>query len=434
MLSPAKERDNSVDSSVDWRELVYRGIESQTLDYKAAQNWNSLTRVGKAKFARHAMAMANTRGGYIVVGVGEDEKGNPVRYTGLTETQLRSFDPSAVGQFINLFADPSVDFDIIRPKVDDNYYAVFLIRRFNGLPHVCSDHCGDELQQGVFYVRTPDARSRAAVRASELHGLVQRALRNQREVLGRMLRGVLYEGRQYPESDAQQEFARLLQQSRDSVRKWLGPRNQSHFCQLELVAYPSEIFSEDIDLSDLKKAVNNIALPVMSGFPIESVRENETFFTNQALTCRHSQNHNERIIRFYYWQFFRYGLFHHVSSILDLRDSQEVSYLLLVDRIGAAIKLFGDLFSEMGCEDEILIFTVGVNHAEGCRLVDSDADKSEKLICYIPEVKVRKRRTVADLVSAPVEHAVRVIREVCERFNLPSDRHPELRRRLRRRL
>jgi len=164
------------------------------------------------------------------------------------------------------------------------------------------------------------------------------------------------------------------------------------------------------------------------------VRENETFFTNQALTCRHSQNHNERIIRFYYWQFFRYGLFHHVSSILDLRDSQEVSYLLLVDRIGAAIKLFGDLFSEMGCEDEILIFTVGVNHAEGCRLVDSDADKSEKLICYIPEVKVRKRRTVADLVSAPVEHAVRVIREVCERFNLPSDRHPELRRRLRRRL
>ena len=33
----AVERDD-----VDWREVIYRGVEDQQLDYKAAQDWNEL--------------------------------------------------------------------------------------------------------------------------------------------------------------------------------------------------------------------------------------------------------------------------------------------------------------------------------------------------------------------------------------------------------
>lgn len=432
----AAEKDNrpALLSSVDWRELIYRGVESQTLDYKAAQDWNALPRVGKAKFARHAMAMANTKGGYIVVGVGEDENGNPTRYTGLTESQLRSFDPSTVGQFVNLFADPGIDFDIVRPEVDGRYYAVFAIRRFGGLPHVCADHCGDELQQGVFYTRTPDARSRSAYRASELHGLVQRALRNQREVLGRMLRGVLYEGRQYPEADAEQEFSRLLQGSKEECRKWIGPRRLQRFCCFELAVYPPEIFSEGVDLSDLKRAVDSVALPVMSDFPLAGQAAGEIFFTNHSLTCRHLREVGEEFAgRFHFWHFFQLGLFHHLSSLVDLEPDRRVPYELLVNRVGSAIEAVGELYSELGCEDEILTFTVTLTNVEGVWLDLSDratAESEDRPVCYIPEIVVRKRRSVADLVSDPVEHAVRVVREVCERFNLSADRHPDLRRRL----
>ena len=56
----------------DWKSIICRGIESDELDYKAAQNWKLLTRAGRAKFVRHCIAMANTKGGYVVVGVGED--------------------------------------------------------------------------------------------------------------------------------------------------------------------------------------------------------------------------------------------------------------------------------------------------------------------------------------------------------------------------
>lgn len=64
-------------NDTDWRSIICRGIESDELDYKAAQNWKNLSRAGKAKFVRHCIAMANTKGGYVVVGVGEDASGQP---------------------------------------------------------------------------------------------------------------------------------------------------------------------------------------------------------------------------------------------------------------------------------------------------------------------------------------------------------------------
>src|SRR3989339_345999 len=97
---------NKIDT--DWRNIIYREIESEELDYKAAVNWNKLSRVAKAKFTRHCMAMANTKGGYIVVGVGEDKAGRPRLYTGLSEEESRSFDPTGVGNFINRYSDPEI--------------------------------------------------------------------------------------------------------------------------------------------------------------------------------------------------------------------------------------------------------------------------------------------------------------------------------------
>ena len=53
-------------NDTDWRSIICRGIESDELDYKAAQNWKNLSRAGKAKFVRHCIAMANIKGGYVV--------------------------------------------------------------------------------------------------------------------------------------------------------------------------------------------------------------------------------------------------------------------------------------------------------------------------------------------------------------------------------
>ena len=159
--------------SSKYLELVHRGVESDELDYKAAQDWDDMTRAGRAKFVRHLLAFANTRGGYLVVGVGEDASGYPALRTGLTEKQCASFDPSKVGAFVNAHVEPPIDFTIARPLIDGKRYAIFVIHPFKTLPHVCSGGVEGELQTGVFYIRTADASSRPAYRAMELADINQ---------------------------------------------------------------------------------------------------------------------------------------------------------------------------------------------------------------------------------------------------------------------
>jgi predicted HTH transcriptional regulator len=165
------------------REVIFRGVESDELDYKAAQSWTALTRGGRGKIIRHLLALANTKGGFLVIGVGEDAAGRPSLYTGVSEAESASFDPSTVGTFVNRCVEPPIDFTIERPVIDGKRFIVFIIKPFTQLPHVCCNSVETELTMGVFYIRTVEASSRPAARAIEMQQLIQRAMRNQREQL-----------------------------------------------------------------------------------------------------------------------------------------------------------------------------------------------------------------------------------------------------------
>ena len=215
-----------------WREIICRGIESDTLDYKAALDWKTLPRRGKAKFVRHCIALANTRGGMVVVGVSEDEAGRPVIRTGLTPAQAAGFDPSTVGAFINSCADPPIDMTVHRPEVDGKIFAVIEVRPFAVLPHVCTKGIADELNAGVFYIRTADASSRPACRAGEVHALLIRALRRQREELGRMLRGLLWERRDGDSRSAEDRFEEQMLHGRGFFRRKMPADSRKLFVEV----------------------------------------------------------------------------------------------------------------------------------------------------------------------------------------------------------
>ncbi|OGV50040.1 MAG: hypothetical protein A2X49_04765 [Lentisphaerae bacterium GWF2_52_8] len=409
--------------SIDWSSIIERGVETEELDYKAPQNWHDLTRENKSKFARHCMAMANTKGGYIVVGVGEDRAGRPRRYTGLTEKQSKSFDPTDVGNFINRFSDPAIDFDIERPVFDGKRYAVFVIRRFSELPHVCSGSCGSELQQGVFYIRTADASSRPAYRSSEIHAVVQRALRNQRELLGRMLRGILYEGRQTLAPDAQDHFSEQLRHSEDLFRRRFA-ENGSNAPILEIAVSPPSFEQEKFSLSEIRRAVESslytfLDTPFLltAGDSLEN-----SFFTNVSL--RYIPEGSRRC-----WQVFQSGFFHYMTQF-ELKG-QGISYSELVKFVTEAVHFLGQFYSELGYDNTLLTLNFRLSEVEACSLSElppsgSRAEKSADYVCRIPEIMVKLHRTVSDLASGPVGHSSRVVKEICERFNLPESKHQAL--------
>lgn len=403
----------------DWKEIVCRGVESEELDYKAPQNWHDIGRAGKAKFARHCMALANTKGGYIVIGVGEDRFGRPAVYDGMTEAQARSFDPTDVGSFINRIADPAIDFDLVRPVVDGKQYVIVVVRRFNTLPHVCCYSLNGELQQGAFYIRTKDASSRVAFRASEVQGLVQRALRNQREFLGRMLRGILYENRQRAEPEAEQSFREELRHSRHFFERRHPPLAAGSGILLELSSYPDHFRENRFGVSLLRRAAEEASFTFRE-LPFAPVgNDEETYSTNVSLrSCRMEPP----IV----WQAYQSGLFHH-QSLLPLRAGA-VPYGELCNWVAEGMFFLAQYYAALDCGEELLTIDFRLLGVEDQRLAWGERlpEAPKRFICRIPEVHVQLRRTAPDLVSGVAEHAARQIREICERFNVSASEHGDL--------
>jgi hypothetical protein len=393
-------------NSTKWQELVFRGVESDELDYKAAQDWEELTKAGKAKFVRHLLAFANTRGGYLVVGVGEDASGYPALRTGLTAKQCASFDPSKVGAFVNSHVEPPIKFTIERPLIKGNRYAIFVIHPFESLPHVCANGVDGELQAGVFYIRTADASSRPARRAMELADIIRRALRNQREMLGRMLRGILYENRtdfiETPSGTFDDAFTTASIYFR---RRRPGDANT---VQLSLVFAPEHRMDEAFETQELSAAVAAAGLPHPDG----------RFFTDKLMKSVRPVNTGLRCLSENspcMWQLFKSGEF---LFFADLQSSGgKINFEEVLKFAAETIVFAGKLYQKMISPEELLTITLKLSAPKQIRLkfnnrtpVGVSADTIASSIC----------RSTADLASGNGELATRLCNELAEQFEISA--------------
>ena len=411
---------NITASPEDWREIVCCGLENQQIDFKSHQNWETIGRVGRAKFARHAMALGNTLGGYVVVGVSEDQNGNPTDYVGMTEEEAASFDPSTVGQTINNFADPPVSLDIVRPVVDGKRYVVMVVYPFTDMPHVCSENCERELQRGAFYVRTPDARSKVACQSSELHQLIRRALRNQRQMLGRMLRGILYEdNKQMPESRELAVIPPLIDRSRQQATAKLGKKIIHSTPYFEVLCTPTPLFDE-ISLTDVRKAIDSLERPTIQDFLYRvPTLKTDIFATNDSICGVQTQNGTPIV----FWEFYRNGFFYIAASLPDVTKEKRV---ILAKNLRQAtvqtLALIGQCYSNLNQSDKLLNIAIRIPNSENAMLALQKDKENPDHVCRIMDIEVKRERTAADLESgAAPETATRLYVELCERFNVTYD-------------
>lgn len=403
----------------DWREIIYCRMENQQIDFKSAQDWNAIGRAGRAKFARHAMALANTLGGYVVVGVGEDSNGNPTLYTGMTDEQSASFDPSAVGQTINRYADPAVAFDVIRPEVDGRRYVVLVVYPFSAMPHVCSDVCDSELQRGVFYIRTPDARSRAAFRASELHGLIQKALRNQRQLLGRMLRGILYENRQGGEDRSDELFASLAARSLLEAQSVLGTLAVRRDPLFEAVIQPPGVLS-NYSLTEARRALEGLERPRLNDFPWPGARYRADYYAaNESLRGIQKTTEGKAVG---FWELYQSGLLYCAAPLPVGEGGNGIQAGDVLGLTLVTVALAGQMYTTLNHQEDELAMTFRLRNTMQQTMLGWVREHGSERRCLIPDVEVQIRRSASDLeAGAATDAAARIFQELCERFNVSLD-------------
>lgn len=388
--------------------VVFRGIESDELDYKAHQNWNQLSRTGKGKIVRHLLALANTKGGFLVIGVGEDAAGRPVLQTGMSEEESASFDPTPVGGFINRCVEPPIDFTIERPVIQGKRYVIFVVRPFAELPHVCCNGVDTELQTGVFYIRTPEASSRPASRALEMQQLIQRALRNQREQLGKILRGILYETRT---GENEQQESRAADQMREAESFFLhrikpGPE----ISLLQLSFLPLAENAGSFDLSFLRRAVSDSLNWLPASFFLGADDMTGSYITNTSL------RYLSTVPVPHLWQLFRSGLFHYIAV------PEQKNGIFHADHLAAwcaeAVAFAGKLYAELGYSEELFAIHLTLSRMEEKKL---HLGGKECGVCRIPQINVEFKRSAADLAVGVTAHGARLLRGIAERFNCSDE-------------
>lgn len=383
-----------------FEELVYRGVESDELDYKARMSWNTMSRAAKGKLVRHLVAFANTRGGYLVIGVGEDQFGNPNLHTGVTPAEAGSFDPSAVGNFVNSHVEPPINFTIERPTVRGKKYVIFVIHPFTALPHVCSNSIEGEIQSGVFYIRTVEASSRPARRAIEMQELIRRALRNERDTLAAVLRNVLYENGAPSATDSRIMCSDAIEESEHYFRRRTASFNLP---QIKLTAEPSRFVPGTFNTGALRQAFFKALHP-----EIRFLHEEEAEALPTPGSLRYISIEKCRM-----WQFFDSGLFCFFAVIRE----KSLAFDDIVHLAAVAVDFFSNLYTALNWQDELITLRLEIVNPNQIEM--NDGSNSHKFTVSLP-CRAEISRNAAELANDLELHATRLACKIGEAFHISS--------------
>lgn len=381
-----------------FEELVYRGVESDELDYKARMSWRTMTRAAKGKLLRHLIAFANTRGGYLVIGVGEDQFGNPNLCTGVSKEEAGSFDPSAVGSFVNSHVEPPIDFTIERPVIRGKKYVIFVIRPFKRIPHVCTSGIEGEIQSGVFYIRTVEASSRPARRAMEMQELIHRALRNEREALANVLQSVLQEaGLAAPQN---------IQSGRDDAieasEHYFHRRTSSfELPQIKFTASLSKFMPGSFTQNELRSAFGHARRKELN-----FLHENEAEALPTPGSLRYISINARRM-----WQFFDSGLF----CFFAVLPETALSFSETIRLCAVAADFFSRLFTALKCSDENLQLTLEIVNPQ--KLTLTDKNRTYKFTSTLP-CRAEYNSSAAEIAAAPALCAAKIAAQIAGAYQL----------------
>jgi hypothetical protein len=79
--------------------ILLRGHESRDFDYKAAVDWNEAAdKKACCELVKDILAMANTAGGFIVIGVSEPPMG--FSFDGVSPVQAKTFDTTRLNRLV----------------------------------------------------------------------------------------------------------------------------------------------------------------------------------------------------------------------------------------------------------------------------------------------------------------------------------------------
>lgn len=155
--------------------LLNLGTETPTLDYKESVVLS--TKDGAASLAKDVIAIANTGGGTIIVGVAERSRGG-FEKVGLDSEALAELEVSTLNRRLRSFIDPTFHIGVRRVTEAKKTFVFLEVPGAKEAPILArKDNKAASLYQGRLYIRSSAAESREITESVELRQLMGRYLK-----------------------------------------------------------------------------------------------------------------------------------------------------------------------------------------------------------------------------------------------------------------
>jgi hypothetical protein len=408
-----------------FRDVIRQAYEARDVDYKAPAAWNE-TEDKKVccEIVKDVLAMANSRGGFIVIGVEEPLADGAYRYTGLTSEQLRSWETTRVNQFVQRYADPPVNTTLQRVEDDGKWYVVISVPVFSDVPHMCRQDFPSTLQRFTLYVRTANNASAPLGSAADFSVVIEQAVRTRSNQLLESMRSVLVGASIMPTLTDDERFRQQLAEVEQEAPTegpdgW--PASQAY---REATWWPARFISERFSLDQLQAAVAQAHI-LYRGWPFLYYRhsgEGLSVLRDGLGMTVHFHSFAPRYT-FDHWQVRQSGLFY--QRVLAAEEGEVMKaegrwlwFDELTVYVAEAVDCLGRLYNALGVADEDVTLRVRMTDTQGRVLQNSSPTRGAALgnyTCPLPELSRTKTYSVEEWRAGRVDHAAEITRELLQR-------------------
>jgi len=408
------------------KEILLQGFESKDLDYKGPCQWDEKDKKACCEIVKDILAMANTLGGYIIIGVSEQENG--FSWEGLSPEQAKSFETSRLNRFVQNYADPPINTLLKKVDHDGKIFAIIEVPRFSDTPHICQKDYPSVLSSPALYVRTDTNESAPLKSSSDFRSIVEQAIRNRSDQMLSSMRAILTGSTVHPTVSDKKKFEVQFQNALERFESFNAFPDRNYSGYREASFHLSQFEDSRFSLEELRNVAKNAHIN-FKGWPFLYWNENrsENCYTIQDgletfITREDSGGHD----RLDFWRLHQSGFFYHrvlmweegytLSKRIPLAMDLGSMAMYVAEAIYCLGKIYQDLIPD---EDEITIrFRVLGVEGRILKILDSRRTSlSDDYACKVPEIVHELAKPLADWRAGTVDLAVEICKEIFIRFN-----------------
>lgn len=413
--------------------LLSRG-EAKDLDFKGPMRWDPTGDKGACcALVKDILAMANTLGGRLVVGVEEARAG--FRPTGLDQNALATWDSTSVNQFLGRYADPPINTTLLKAKHLGCHFVVIDVPSFPNLPHICVKDYPGILRRPAIYMRSDNNESAEVAASADLSGIVEQAIRNRSTLMLQQFRAILSGADLHQTPDDarwfEEQLAAAVARFEELYPTGLASFPDPRVGYIQVATWPARFAHDRFTFDKLTDSSQRANLDYGNHYGLLWPRSYTIQDGLEATKWLGTSG------RFYFWRLLSSGfLFHRQVMPEDIdygyptkpaAPGEFLSIPRLVAFVAAAIDCAGIVYRDLSIADEDITIRFELIQTQGRRLRGPSNSSLEAMDLASRIATVTKQRTesLEEWVSNQVDLTHDLAGDLMKRFNWPSAYYPK---------